>query len=230
MAPLHFWFPQIIIFIEWNICVIILVWQKIAPFVLLSIFNLKNEVIVLIILSRVVGAMGGLNQTNIKLILTYSSIIHRAWILLRTVWSIKLWVVYFSIYSAISLSVIIITIKNNIFRVLILNKAGLSKIEKITIIFNTLRLAGLPPFLGFTAKVIIIIKTIKFAPAALLLTLVITSLTSLFYYLKLFFNMLTNIRQVGKLNQNIYTKINNINLIFCSILINIILPALIFLT
>jgi NADH:ubiquinone oxidoreductase subunit 2 (subunit N) len=59
---------------------------------------------------------------------------------------------------------------------------------------------------------------------------VITSLTSLFYYLKLFFNMLTNIRQIDKLNQNIYTKINNINLIFCSILINIILPALIFLT
>lgn len=122
------------------------------------------------------------------------------------------------------------TIKNNVSNILILNKIIISKIEKITIIFNTLRLAGLPPFLGFTAKVLIIIKTINFAPTALLLILVISSLTSLYYYLKLFFNMMINTNQTEKFNLNSYRNVNSLNLIFFSIFINIVLPALIYLT
>lgn len=230
MAPLHFWFPQIIIFIDWNICVIILIWQKIAPFVLFSIFKLNALVIVLILRSRIVGAIGGVNQNNIKLILTYSSIIHGAWILLRTVYSLALWLIYFIVYTIISLAIIFITIKNNTNRIVSLIKNKFSKIEKLTIIFNTLRLAGLPPFLGFTAKVAVLTKIIRSTPFLIIFTLIFSSLASLYYYLKIFFNFILNESTKEKFYWRNYVSTRSLNLIFYSILINLVAPALILLT
>jgi len=145
MAPLHFWFPQVIAHSNWNICALFLVWQKIAPFVLLSSIYFNELSFILIVASRITGALGGLNLLNTKLILTYSSIAHSSWILASLIWSLNLWATYFLIYSNISLAIVIFLncYKINIIQELSKNK--ISNVEKGITIFNIMSLAGLPP-------------------------------------------------------------------------------------
>jgi hypothetical protein len=49
---------------------------------------------------------GGLNQTSIRKILTYSSINHTGWILIALTTRENLWIVYFTIYSTLALTVV----------------------------------------------------------------------------------------------------------------------------
>jgi NADH-ubiquinone oxidoreductase chain 2 len=78
IAPFHFWFPQVIKSTEWAQAGLILTWQKIAPFTLLSRIAATPLMYPVIIFSAVTGLLGGLNQTNLKTILVYSSIAHSA--------------------------------------------------------------------------------------------------------------------------------------------------------
>lgn len=231
MAPFHFWFPQVIIYLEWFICAIILTWQKIAPFILMTFFNFNNFFLLILIFSRIVGALGGLNQLNTKLILTYSSISHRSWILLSSIWCLKLWLFYFFIYRLISLSLIKSFYLKNITYVKDMYLNNFSNLEKYFFVFNILRLGGLPPFLGFLAKLTVIITSLNFTPIIILITIVIRSLVSIFYYLKLFYNLIINRDIFYKfiiINKKNNLKINF--LIIFSILRNIFIPILVFLT
>jgi NADH-ubiquinone oxidoreductase chain 2 len=110
-----------------------------------------------------------------------------------------------------------------------LSKNKLNSPEKITIIFNIISLAGLPPFLGFSAKLLVLFKIIKILGAGILIILVISSLVSLFYYLKLFFNLLINnkTREIFNPQINISTHYNSI---FLSVLINLFIPCILILT
>lgn len=84
-APLHFWFPPVMQGIKLPQCVILITVQKIAPIVIISYtlasYNTFLPLIIASILSRLVGAIGGLNQTLIRKIIAYSSINHMAWML-----------------------------------------------------------------------------------------------------------------------------------------------------
>lgn len=60
-------------------------WQKLAPFVLLSQLQGPNTATLMIslgLLSTLIGGCGGLNQTQTRKILAYSSIAHLGWIVL----------------------------------------------------------------------------------------------------------------------------------------------------
>jgi NADH-ubiquinone oxidoreductase chain 2 len=57
--------------------------QKAAPLILLSyLIDINNFTLIIILASTIVGSIGGLNQTSIRKILTYSSINHTGWILI----------------------------------------------------------------------------------------------------------------------------------------------------
>ena len=69
IAPFHFWFPQVIIASNWTLSIIILTWQKIAPLILISFDPSIKFLTLFVILSSLVGMLGGLNQIFIKNIL-----------------------------------------------------------------------------------------------------------------------------------------------------------------
>jgi NADH-ubiquinone oxidoreductase chain 2 len=147
----------------------------------INIFTLR-----IIMMSTIVGAIGGLNQTSIRKILTYSSINHTGWILIALTTSESLWIVYFAIYSTLALTVVA-AIKLSgvsfINQTIITNKE--TTLIKFIIFTSLLSLGGLPPFLGFLPKWIVIQAIITNNIIPLAVIVVVTSLITLYYYLKI---------------------------------------------
>ena len=187
LAPFHFWFPQVVEALAWPQCLIILTWQKVAPLILISSLR-RTLIIFLVITSALVGAFGGFNQILIKIVLTYSSISHRAWIVMACSIRIVYWLGYFIIYSFISFSILLFFIKNNIEKTREIFSTSDSGFSKVTLIFNTLSLGGLPPLLGFAAKLNIIILTLEKTLTLVFIPLILRSLISLFFYTRVIYS------------------------------------------
>ncbi len=190
VAPFHFWFPQVIEYAEWFQACLILTWQKIAPLILLCFF--LNPIIYLIILSSaIIGMFGGLNQTSLKKILTYSSIIHSSWLISVLFIRDTLWWFYFLTYVSITVSIIIPISIFQLTSIASINQIKINTKPKMLISLNLLSLAGLPPFLGFTIKLssinIIIIYSFNWI---ILITLIISSLVAFYFYCRIIYSAL----------------------------------------
>nr|YP_010265225.1 NADH dehydrogenase subunit 2 [Allodia protenta]UIP57096.1 NADH dehydrogenase subunit 2 [Allodia protenta] len=152
-APFHFWFPNIMEGLNWMPNLILLTWQKIAPMTILSYMENLTFFIFFIILSAIIGAVGGLNQTSLRKILAFSSINHLGWMLSAMIFNESLWMMYFIIYSFISISLILLFWQFNLFHInQIFSMNSNSAILKFNFLISFLSLAGLPPFLGFLPK------------------------------------------------------------------------------
>lgn len=192
LFPFHFWLPSVIAGLPWFSCLVLATWQKVAPLflvsALISISELYSIVIIFSLIaggSSIVGGFGGLNQTQVRAILAYSSIGHLGWIIFASChssWGIK---VYFSIYLVVSFTVFV--------AVWALNTSNTKRISNLmihqpsallTIMVILLSLAGLPPLIGFISKWVVLLVA---APGALypwLGVLILGSVIRLFYYLR----------------------------------------------
>jgi len=187
-APLHFWFPQVIENCPWFQCLILFTWQKIAPTLLLRYF-ISNILIILSITSAIVGILGGLNQNKIKIILTYSSISHLGWIILATLFSIQTWLFYFLAYSVISLTIVWFVLSSGVRgKINEINFWAASTINKYIFVLSILSLGGIPPLLGFSAKLLILILLLKTKIIIAFIFLITRSLISLYFYCRLFYS------------------------------------------
>ena len=188
-APFHFWFPRVIEGLQWPSAIVLITIQKIAPMSLLSYLVAENIYPVFwaaIILSALVGAVGGLNQTLLRKIIAYSSINHIAWILSAILIRETSWLVYFAFYSLVSTSVALLFFHQEAFHIShIVNHTGhLSHLKLLTFI-SLLSLGGLPPFTGFIPKWIIIQEVIMRRNFITLVALLSSALVTLFYYLRI---------------------------------------------
>ena len=156
-APFHFWFPNVIEGLSWINSLILITWQKIAPLILISYLNIKSIILTCAIISVIIGSLGGLNQTSLRKLISFSSINHLGWILSAIYCRKILWLIYFLFYSFLSFCLIFIF---NNFKLYHINQLFAifikSKIIKFILIINLLSLGGLPPFLGFLPKWIVI--------------------------------------------------------------------------
>lgn len=189
-APFHLWLPQVIKTSKWFQTIIILTWQKIAPMVLI-LFSKNNFLKFIILSSCLIGALGAINQILIKKILVYSSILHSRWLLSSIICSEIIWWVYFSLYSLISIALISSISFHPLKKIKDIFSSKITPILALFIFMNFLSLAGIPPFLGFLIKIITIsaIIILNFDLPTLLI-LILSSLVSLFYYLRLTFSSL----------------------------------------
>lgn len=189
-APFHFWFPGVIEGLNWLNCLLLITWQKIAPLILLS-YCLKLNVFSssIVILSVIIGSLGGLNQTSLRKLIAYSSINHLGWIIAAITVRENLWINYFLIYSFLSSCLIFTFNSSQIFhinqRFFTLNKNPWLKFS--TILF-LLSLGGLPPFLGFFPKWIVIQTLTEHNIIFITITIVVMTLITLFYYLRISFS------------------------------------------
>nr|WMY23949.1 NADH dehydrogenase subunit 2 [Eutermellus aquilinus] len=186
-APLHWWFPGVMEGLSWENCALLMTVQKAAPLMLLSyLIEMNIFTLSIILLSTIVGSIGGLNQTSMRKILTYSSINHTGWMLIALTTSESLWMVYFLIYSTLALTVVsAINLSGTSFinQTMMMNKE--STLIKFMMFTSLLSLGGLPPFLGFLPKWIVIQAMIMNNLAPLAVIVVVTSLITLYYYLKI---------------------------------------------
>nr|YP_009350715.1 NADH dehydrogenase subunit 2 [Silvestritermes heyeri]AQP27641.1 NADH dehydrogenase subunit 2 [Silvestritermes heyeri] len=186
-APLHWWFPGVMEGLSWENCALLMTVQKAAPLMLMSyLIEINMFTLSIILMSTIVGSIGGLNQTSMRKILTYSSINHTGWMLIALTTSENLWLVYFAIYSTLALTVVS-AIKLS--GVSFINQTMMTNKEAVLMKFmmftSLLSLGGLPPFLGFLPKWIIIQAMITNNMAPLATIVVVTSLITLYYYLKI---------------------------------------------
>nr|QUT09645.1 NADH dehydrogenase subunit 2 [Euprosopia sp. PH-2020] len=190
-APFHFWFPNVMEGLTWINGLILMTWQKIAPMMVMSYLANKPLIIVVAILSVVVGSLGGLNQTSLRKLMAFSSINHVGWMLTALQTSETMWSVYFLFYSFLSTSIIFMFTNFKLFHInQLFNSFFSSKILKFSLMLNLLSLGGLPPFLGFMPKWMLIQTLVENNQFMLMLILTVTTLITLFFYIRLCFSAL----------------------------------------
>ena len=143
----------------------------------------------IILISTIVGSFGGLNQTSVWKILTYSSTNNTGWILIALTLRENWWIVYFAVYSTLALTVVSdikLSGVSFINQTIITNKEA--TLIKFIIFTSLLSLGGLPPFLGFLAKWIVIQAIIINSLAPIATIVVVISLITLYYYLKIYYS------------------------------------------
>nr|YP_009351391.1 NADH dehydrogenase subunit 2 [Inquilinitermes inquilinus]AQP29466.1 NADH dehydrogenase subunit 2 [Inquilinitermes inquilinus] len=186
-APFHWWFPGVMEGLSWENCALLMTVQKAAPLMLMSyLIDINTFTLSIILMSTMVGSIGGLNQTSMRKILTYSSINHTGWMLIALTTSESLWMVYYLTYSVLALTVVsAIKLSGASFinQTMMTNKEA--TLMKFMLFTSLLSLGGLPPFLGFLPKWIVIQAMITNNMAPLATVVVVTSLITLYYYLKI---------------------------------------------
>nr|BBU26229.1 NADH dehydrogenase subunit 2 [Helostoma temminkii] len=192
LDPMHSWLPEVLQGLNLTTGLILSTWQKLAPFVLLYQIHPDNPnvLIMLGLLSALVGGWGGLNQTQLRKILAYSSIAHLGWMTLVLPFSPALTVLTLLIYIIMTSSTFL-TFKLNKSTNINTLAISWSKAPVLTSLtpLILLSLGGLPPLTGFMPKWFILQELTKqeLAPAATFIAL--TSLLSLYFYLRLSYSM-----------------------------------------
>nr|ASY98080.1 NADH dehydrogenase subunit 2 [Creobroter gemmatus] len=191
-APFHWWFPSVVEGLSWMNCFIILSIQKIAPLMLISYMMINNYFIqFMIISSACFGAIGGLNQISFRKILSFSSINHISWMLMIMIAGINLWIVYFLIYIINIITIMSTTAISNLSYISqTFNSLNNMKIIKFTLFIAILSLGGLPPFLGFFPKWIVIQYLSVNLMIFTSIILILSSLITLFYYMRMMYTTL----------------------------------------
>nr|YP_009544115.1 NADH dehydrogenase subunit 2 [Cosmoscarta dorsimacula]AZJ53290.1 NADH dehydrogenase subunit 2 [Cosmoscarta dorsimacula] len=185
IAPFHMWVPSIVDGLSWLNCMIMLSWQKLATLMLLS-YTINFSVMLLpIIFSLLIGSVGGINQSSLKKILAYSSINNMSWILIAMKSSMTLWINYFLIYSIMIISLTFMLNKMNINYINQCFLTSFNSMNKLFLSIMLLSMGGLPPMLGFLPKWMVIQSMIYNNDYLISIIMVMTSLITLFYYIRI---------------------------------------------
>nr|YP_006303237.1 NADH dehydrogenase subunit 2 [Agonostomus monticola]AEK53003.1 NADH dehydrogenase subunit 2 [Agonostomus monticola] len=188
LAPFHAWLPEVLQGLDLTTGVILSTWQKLAPFALLLQIQPSNPLMITILglASTLVGGWGGLNQTQLRKILAYSSIAHLGWMMLILQLAPSLTLLTLLTYFIMTLSTFLIFKINKATTINTLATSW-AKAPALTSLapLILLSLGGLPPLTGFMPKWLILQELTKhdLAPTATLAAL--TALLSLYFYLRL---------------------------------------------
>nr|CAE48117.1 NADH deydrogenase subunit 2 [Erpetoichthys calabaricus] len=193
IAPMHFWLPEVMQGISISTGLILVTWQKLAPLALLMQIshNIKPELLIILgLMSTIIGGWGGLNQTQIRKIMAYSSIAHLGWIISILHFMPALAMINLFIYLIMTITMFMTfnLLNSPTINTLAMNWSK-SPILAATSALALLSLGGLPPLTGFMPKWLIIqeLTNQELAPTATLLAL--SALLSLFFYLRLSYSL-----------------------------------------
>nr|YP_004891565.1 NADH dehydrogenase subunit 2 [Phalera flavescens]AEB71589.1 NADH dehydrogenase subunit 2 [Phalera flavescens] len=187
-VPFHFWFPIIIEGLSWFNSFILMTWQKISPMILLSYYFNSNFIMIIIIFNIMIGAIGGLNQTSLRKLLTFSSINNLGWMIMAILISENLWMFYFCFYSFLISIMCLLFYNLNMFYINQLFINNMNFMIKINLLINFMSLGGLPPFIGFFPKWIIINFLINNNFYFMTFIFVMMSLITLFFYIRIIYS------------------------------------------
>nr|AAS15582.1 NADH dehydrogenase subunit 2 [Bradypterus baboecala]AAS15583.1 NADH dehydrogenase subunit 2 [Bradypterus baboecala] len=189
LVPFHFWFPEVLQGSPLTTGLLLSTVMKLPPMTLLFMTSTALNPTLLTsmaILSAALGGWMGLNQTQIRKILAFSSISHLGWMAIIISYSPKLTLLNFYLYSLMTAAVFLTlnSIKASKLSTLMTTWTKIPSLSAM-LFLTLLSLAGLPPLTGFLPKWLIIQELTKqsMAPAAIALSML--SLLGLFFYLRL---------------------------------------------
>nr|BBH37241.1 NADH dehydrogenase subunit 2 [Priolepis latifascima] len=192
LAPLHTWLPEVLQGLDLTTGLVLSTWQKLAPFALLVQIPAQNQAVLVALglASTLVGGWGGLNQTQLRKILAYSSIAHLGWMIIILQFAPGLTFLTLLIYITMTFTAFL-TLKLNESTTINSLTVSWTKSPMMTSIFPMimLSLGGLPPLTGFLPKWLILQELTKQNLALTATLAALTALLSLYFYLRLSYAM-----------------------------------------
>nr|BAE96281.1 NADH dehydrogenase subunit 2 [Nandus oxyrhynchus] len=191
LAPMHSWLPEVLQGLNLTTGLILSTWQKLAPFALiLQIQPNTNLLITMGLISALIGGWGGLNQTQLRKVLAYSSIAHMGWMMIILQYSPSLTLLALVTYLMMT-SATFLTFKLNKTTSINSLTTSWSKFPALTTLtpLVLLSLGGLPPLTGFMPKWLILQELTKQNLAPMATIIALSALLSLYFYLRLSYAM-----------------------------------------
>nr|YP_009538332.1 NADH dehydrogenase subunit 2 [Adelpha iphiclus]AYN60496.1 NADH dehydrogenase subunit 2 [Adelpha iphiclus] len=188
--PFHFWFPNIMEGLSWFNCFILMSWQKITPMILLSYYFNLYFLYFIMIFNVLIGAIGSFNQTSLRKLMAFSSINNLGWMISSMIISENIWMIYFIFYSIFTFIMCFLFYIINVFFISQLFFFNMNFLIKISIMINFLSLGGLPPFLGFFPKWIVINYLLNNNFFIISFVFIMSSLILLFVYIRIIYSSL----------------------------------------
>jgi NADH:ubiquinone oxidoreductase subunit 2 (subunit N) len=187
-APFHAWYLRLIQKLSWEIIWVLSIWQKVIPLLLFS--KPRSYLTILAGALRVViRRVSRISQKNVKKILGLSSIFSLGWILVSFDLNKFIWTQFILGYGA-SLLVLLSRLKRNNHKIVQDFNKEINRVSILSFFMGFLMLRGIPPFIGFFLKMLILLSFIS-KRLILVLTFLIFSLLIIFVYLNVIFMLFT---------------------------------------
>nr|QXM27350.1 NADH dehydrogenase subunit II [Sublegatus sp.] len=189
LVPFHFWFPEVLQGSSLMTSLLLATIMKFPPTILLYLTSSSLNPTLLFTMAIASAALGGwmgLNQTQVRKIMAFSSISHLGWMTIILIYDPKLTLITFYLYSLTTGAIFLALNSTNTLKLSTLMTAW-SKIPSLTatLMLTLLSLAGLPPLTGFLPKWLIIQELTKQQLTTTATIIALLSLLGLFFYLRL---------------------------------------------
>nr|AFP54166.1 NADH dehydrogenase subunt 2 [Neophema chrysostoma] len=189
LAPFHFWFPEVLQGTTLTTALLLSTMMKLPPItiLLLTSHSLNPTLLTTMSISSIaLGGWMGLNQTQTRKILAFSSISHLGWMTTIIIYNPKLALLAFYIYVLMTTTIFLTMNMNNTLKLSTLMSAWTkTPALSTTLMLTLLSLAGLPPLTGFLPKWLIIQELTKQEMTTTATIISMLSLLGLFFYLRL---------------------------------------------
>nr|AAM22329.1 NADH dehydrogenase subunit 2 [Columba pulchricollis] len=189
LVPFHFWFPEVLQGSSMTTALLLSTALKLPPItILLMTSHSLNPILLtaMAISSAALGGWMGLNQTQIRKIMAFSSISHMGWMVIILIYNPNLTLLTFYLYTLMTTTVFL-TLNTTKTLKLATMMTSWTKTPMLNAALMTtlLSLAGLPPLTGFLPKWLIIQELTKQEMTLAATIMAMLSLLGLFFYLRL---------------------------------------------
>nr|ABY63798.1 NADH dehydrogenase subunit 2 [Caprimulgus longirostris] len=189
LVPFHFWFPEVLQGTSLTTALLLSTMMKFPPITILLLTSnslTPTLMTTMAITSAALGGWMGLNQTQIRKILAFSSISHLGWMAIIITYNPKLTLMTFYLYTIMTATVFLTlnTTKTTKLSTMMTSWAKIPTLNA-TLMLTLLSLAGLPPLTGFLPKWLIIQELTKQEMTTAATIIAMLSLLGLFFYLRL---------------------------------------------
>nr|QKI84752.1 NADH dehydrogenase subunit 2 [Aspidoscelis gularis] len=191
LAPMHLWLPEVMQGTTLKMALIIATWQKLAPMSLILMTSNSHSKLLLMLmatLSIIIGGWGGLNQTQLRKIMAYSSIANMGWMMIILQQAPKLTTLTLILYVMMTTTMFMTLTPQKTKTIKMIGTTWtLSPSLTIITMLTLTSLGGLPPMTGFMPKWLILEKLLSENMTPLATITAMATLLSLFFYLRLFY-------------------------------------------
>nr|ABS57109.1 NADH dehydrogenase subunit 2 [Chondrohierax uncinatus] len=189
LVPFHFWFPEVLQGSPLTTALLLSTMMKFPPTTLLLMTSHTlhpTMLTAMAVASVALGGWMGLNQTQTRKILAFSSIAHLGWMTAIITYNPKIALLTFYLYILMTSTVFLILNSTKTMKLMTLMTSWTkSPTLNATLMLVLLSLAGLPPLTGFLPKWLILQELTKQGMATTATIIAILSLLGLFFYLRL---------------------------------------------